>query len=762
VIERIVLQRFGKFRDVSFPLGEVTVFTGPNESGKTTIADALLQGLCQPPRNRKAGQELAARYGEDRVVSVVPEPDERIDVEEFQSLLAVASGNTHFDLPAGAPWLETLKAELFSGGIDPRYVARLLEREAGTARSTTWGKRLAEAKAGRDRTRETLAALGEARTQALGRERRLDEASARLGRVEAELESRRAEAETLGRTLRQQELIAQRRRCMDAVRVVDDLQAVENGLQRLARVSTDEAADLEQLERAAHGAEEDARRVVQDAEHHRRVLDDTAAATVSMRKATEALEARAILAARLLSRAVPDVQQHTDRRVRYRWPLVAISAVLVLGAAGVLALLSPPVSFLAGAALGALALAAFILSRRVEHVRDAESEGRAAAASRDEWRRATGEELGETAAARTETLLRAKVQWETAQAEVVAREPVLDRMRGADEARGAEANKARAASAHAAGALARFLEERGCRTTKEYAALRDRYGRGLEARKRLADRVQALQSEYGVSSRDELRRECQVRIGGLDHDITERELDEPARRRCEARARELDAEIKEKTRLWNVLNTQISEERGQIKGSLGDLPERIRLAEQEAEHRGAEAADIEMSIKAAGLAAGLMQSIAGDTDGRLEGLSEEIESLYAGIVGVNGQPSLIAMPQEPGVRLENLGLQGATVRDAGGRLLPFAGLSQGTRDAFALAARLALASKTGRSVGVLALDEPFLALDPQRMDRALRVLDRFREQQGWQIIILTKDPALVRGARATFGTRLVVHELGGG
>ncbi len=120
MIQRLVLRRFGKFRDVSFDLGAVTVFSGPNESGKTTLVDALLQALCRPPRNRKAGQDLAARYGEDREVSLEPEPEARIDVEEFQSLLAVASGNPIFDLPAGAPWLETLKAELFSGGIDPR------------------------------------------------------------------------------------------------------------------------------------------------------------------------------------------------------------------------------------------------------------------------------------------------------------------------------------------------------------------------------------------------------------------------------------------------------------------------------------------------------------------------------------------------------------------------------------------------------------------------------------------------------------------
>ncbi|MFN3660631.1 MAG: ATP-binding protein, partial [Brevinematales bacterium] len=41
------LASFGKFRHVSFEFGKTTLFVGPNESGKTTLFDAIALGLCQ-------------------------------------------------------------------------------------------------------------------------------------------------------------------------------------------------------------------------------------------------------------------------------------------------------------------------------------------------------------------------------------------------------------------------------------------------------------------------------------------------------------------------------------------------------------------------------------------------------------------------------------------------------------------------------------------------------------------------------------------
>jgi ABC-type Mn2+/Zn2+ transport system ATPase subunit len=60
---------------------------------------------------------------------------------------------------------------------------------------------------------------------------------------------------------------------------------------------------------------------------------------------------------------------------------------------------------------------------------------------------------------------------------------------------------------------------------------------------------------------------------------------------------------------------------------------------------------------------------------------------------------------------------------------PLDDLSQGTRDSFLFAARLALSVRAAPGGGLL-FDEPFLSLDADREDRALRMLAEF-PREGW-------------------------------
>jgi DNA sulfur modification protein DndD len=41
------LNSFGLFRNQSFELGQITIFFGKNESGKTTIFDAIVSSLIR-------------------------------------------------------------------------------------------------------------------------------------------------------------------------------------------------------------------------------------------------------------------------------------------------------------------------------------------------------------------------------------------------------------------------------------------------------------------------------------------------------------------------------------------------------------------------------------------------------------------------------------------------------------------------------------------------------------------------------------------
>jgi ABC-type Mn2+/Zn2+ transport system ATPase subunit len=76
------------------------------------------------------------------------------------------------------------------------------------------------------------------------------------------------------------------------------------------------------------------------------------------------------------------------------------------------------------------------------------------------------------------------------------------------------------------------------------------------------------------------------------------------------------------------------------------------------------------------------------------------------------------------------------------------------------AARLALALKTrlgagGLAPALLVLDEPFYTLDQSRAAAALKLLGAFQKETDWQIILLTKDPAVRAAAESAIPATII-------
>ena len=94
MIERLVLKKFGRFENRTFLFGDSVVFYGPNESGKTTIFDALFTTLCRVPKQ-----------GTIRMRSISGTPtgwrrrsfpkicSESFDLGEFKDLYSIRSGD---------------------------------------------------------------------------------------------------------------------------------------------------------------------------------------------------------------------------------------------------------------------------------------------------------------------------------------------------------------------------------------------------------------------------------------------------------------------------------------------------------------------------------------------------------------------------------------------------------------------------------------------------------------------------------------------
>ena len=57
-IKKVTIKEFGLLRDLTFNLGTLNVFYGPNESGKTMIVDALIDGLFRINRVKNLFPEI--------------------------------------------------------------------------------------------------------------------------------------------------------------------------------------------------------------------------------------------------------------------------------------------------------------------------------------------------------------------------------------------------------------------------------------------------------------------------------------------------------------------------------------------------------------------------------------------------------------------------------------------------------------------------------------------------------------------------------
>jgi ABC-type proline/glycine betaine transport system ATPase subunit len=63
------------------------------------------------------------------------------------------------------------------------------------------------------------------------------------------------------------------------------------------------------------------------------------------------------------------------------------------------------------------------------------------------------------------------------------------------------------------------------------------------------------------------------------------------------------------------------------------------------------------------------------------------------------------------------------------------------------------------------MDEPFHAMDTTRMRRALRLIARFQERTGWQLVVMTTDERVALAVSTQFAGaqlhRLAIRESSG-
>jgi hypothetical protein len=272
-----------------------------------------------------------------------------------------------------------------------------------------------------------------------------------------------------------------------------------------------------------------------------------------------------------------------------------------------------------------------------------------------------------------------------------------------------------------------------------YRALKEREneatGRALAGKaESLALRAGLMRQRMGAATEEDLKdrlfdeKEALERKGFDPEKADQKELE-----RLEKRAAALAEEAQAKDRELLGLGSQLEVARATAGAKLEGLPEEIGRLRNELDAAAAESSDIELRKEACLLAAGVFEKIAESSSAAFAQLGKEVTAALSAAL-----PSAAA-------EFTDFDSASASMTDAGGQKRPVDLLSAGPRALFILAARVALARrarKDGEGPALLVLDEPFYTLDPDRTRAALKLLANFHRDSGWQVIILTKDPAI--------------------
>ncbi len=691
------LERFGAFIDRELEFGTVTLFVGPNESGKTTIVDALCDVLCKPRSNRRAGKRLALRYGTDRRVSAEFDGEPMtIPEDAFYDLFAIRSGELNLDVKPGSSWVETLKAELFTAGLDPKRMHAALGRRASNDGGSRHNRELRELREEQRQLAERRDLLEERVVAARAAESAVAGQRAERSRLAAELDG-------LTRTLDERQRQARHRlhhaEHREAERLLQRFEELSREPDAVPASSGEAASRLQELSEASDAAAQEVTRARAELEQARRQLQDTAGGAPAHAASAEGASGIAtVVVLALLAGGVLAV------------------LVLILG----LPMLAAVTAGVAATA-GTVAFAALIRQRAAGFASIREETDRAA--ERLRVRRERHDQL--------ERELRGFLERYGAE----SKEQLLMQLGGAraDESRRRDAEVELAAAAR----------ERGLRdldTLRQMLREQLRDGPRTPEASVSEEPVRSTVDSYPTTDEERLRAravELRERLEELDEKV--------------GRDREKAAALSAGAAEMTELNTRIAAADRRI-------------------------ASLELDRRAAGIAASLFARIADESTAALDELSADIGSRYTAVSGsaaAQGAVFTVGSPQSSltpdpelssSVNLEALEEEPLIV-DAYGVARPADQLSQGTRDAYSLAARLALAERAQRGAGLLIMDEPFHAMDTTRMRRALRLIARFQERTGWQLVVMTTDERVALAVSTQFAGaqvhRLAIRESSG-
>lgn len=750
LLEKLALRNFGKYSSAAFDFGETTVFRGDNETGKTTIFDALFKTMSDVDGR---ANELS-RYEDTRGIESQwtndAKPSARtMGKSEFLSLYAIRAGDVTFDLKPGASWIQQVTAKLFAGGITPAEVNEVLNKHyASTGKAQQYMKAITPLEHDLKIWKDKLAEAENEKEHLLQEEKSNNTSKQRLKEVEQTMANLNKDIKTLASEISKDEKVVQRADCTETLTLILRINQTREGLKKMLAVEKDENAVLKQLDQALRDAQGKEQQAVglrdQRYEDQKNVTAKIAEKETSLSKKKTLSETA--------ERLIRELNEADESEPGVLWNIPALILGFILLAAGctLSTLFLPGIFRWVGIGASVVVAGALIL---IAKGKETQTAGRPITAVinriKDEWMTASGDTIIKEIAGKIglSTFLNKHIS------EYEAEKNLLGTLEQDKKIIAAAIEQHTAAIEQTRTQIKTKKDELETWFKNHEVANADQYH---EARQEYTS-CRALLDNYEKQARertiDDLEK-ADARCRGILKNLDEQGIPETG-----CTKEELALKRKQHSKMLDVLSTHQSEQKGLIATTnkseggfaahIDNCNQKIITLRKSIAETTAKAEGLKLDHEAAKTAMEIFTQIESDNQDKLEGLSNEISAVLSAVT-----------PSAGTVKIDALDSKQLSCADAGGTVRPLSDLSSGEQDTFFFAARLALAKKHADGPRILVLDEPFTALDETRESRMVDLLRDFQQQNNWQVILFTKEKRLAQTMKDQCGAKLYEFENG--
>jgi DNA repair exonuclease SbcCD ATPase subunit len=758
MIETLKLIDFGKFKNRDFNFKAVTLFLGENEAGKSTIFDALLDKICSPKGTSVDGKRLKNRYGEARLAEITGDSPQ-ISESDVLNLYAVKSGPINLEIDKNSEAMNTVKASLFSGGIDPKTVAEGLQKTVSARGKDSLSERKKQAANEIDRLEKALDEDNNARRKYFQKEAEISEQDARLKEAEKEIAELEKAAAADEKARKDQYRLKEEKQFNETLSALFDFQRKKEALEKYALYTKEAFEKIKNLEREETERKNEFAALVKNLEEAVREAEGKAREKSAQEHTKSKAFDEKILAGSLKDRVYPKEKLIEEKTVTEINKVFIVLSVLFICAGAILFFITPPqlqIFFpISGVVLAVLFL---ILSIKKQKVIDSSRFDAELESVRERWRKETNREIPGTYEGVLLALENTSKDAEFAEENYRRISEETDRAE--EKKRSLEGQKVSLDNRYTKAKRA-FTDALGSTTVRdvmEYAGLLSKKDSETESYAEAGRKIQSSMKEYNAASENALEDILRLKIKEIHETVTADELSENEFRRLESRLNETRKKLANLQRLKEGYISSVSGDRGETNAVFRELPRKIADEEKSIAKAEAKLRELKTEIRANEIAGNIFSALSEDTDRMLRELSDEIEKTFSAFTSDDNTG---ADGRDVGLKSFSISGDNVTVSDELGASRELVNLSAGTRDAFILAARLILALKSQKDAknAPIIFDESFTSLDRKRTERALKILKEFRGKTGWQIILLTKDLDLEDQAQAVFGSDLAIYRL---